>query len=128
MDKKNKYFIQNGMISKFDFMDNQEFLPLETVCNLLNKQDDQYDNLREKCVLYAEHIDEQHQRIEMLEKALELACDTAQFEDTCDYCAYQGELEITKQCPCFCETDEKCFKTQAVGYFIEKAKEMMKSE
>lgn len=43
-----KFFIQNGMISRFDFMDNQEFLPLPTVCNLLNRQDQDYENLKQK--------------------------------------------------------------------------------
>ena len=36
------------MISRFDFMDNQEFLPLPTVCNLLNRQDQDYENLKQK--------------------------------------------------------------------------------
>lgn len=48
---KCKYFIQDGMISKFDFMDNQEFLPLETVCNLLNEQDKQYEELKENAIV-----------------------------------------------------------------------------
>lgn len=47
MEKKNKYFIQDGMISKFDFMDNQEFLPLETVCNLLNDFEYRFSNIQE---------------------------------------------------------------------------------
>ena len=71
---------------------------------------------------------ELEQKLEITEKALELACDTAQFEDTCDYCAYKGELEITNDCPRWCETDEKFFATQAMGYFKAKAKEMMKGE
>lgn len=43
-----KFFIQNGMISRFDFMDNQEFLPLPTVCNLLNQNDIKYERLKQK--------------------------------------------------------------------------------
>ena len=71
---------------------------------------------------------ELRKELAITEKALELACDTAQFEDTCDYCAYKGELEITNDCPRWCETDEKFFATQAMGYFKAKAKEMMKGE
>lgn len=48
MKEKNKYFIQNGMISRFDFMDNQEFLPLPTVCNLLNQNELDYEKLKQK--------------------------------------------------------------------------------
>jgi hypothetical protein len=43
-----KFFIQNGMISRFDFMDNQEFLPLPTICNLLNQNDLNYERLKQK--------------------------------------------------------------------------------
>ena len=43
-----KYFVQDDMISRFDFMNNQEFLPLQTACNLLNKQDEQYEELKNK--------------------------------------------------------------------------------
>ena len=67
-------------------------------------------------------------QLALTEKALELACNNSKFEDTCDYCAYSGELEITKDCPRWCETDEKFFVTQAMYYFKEQAKEMMKSE
>ena len=73
-------------------------------------------------------IAELKSKLKLTEKALELACNTARFEDTCDFCAYQGELEITKQCPCCCETDEKFFKTQAIGYFLSKAKEIIDNE
>ena len=69
----------------------------------------------------------EHQ-LKVSEKALELACKNSKFEDACEYCAYIGELEITKDCPRWCETDEKFFVTQAMGYFKEQAKEMMKSE
>ena len=67
-------------------------------------------------------------QLALTEKALELACKNSCFEDTCDYCAYKGELEITNDCPRWCETDEKFFATQTMGYFKEQAKEMMKSE
>jgi hypothetical protein len=60
MWNKNKYFIQDGMISKFDFMDNQEFYPLTTLCSMLNDNDEKYDNLAKKFVIVS--------------KALELAC------------------------------------------------------
>ena len=57
MKEKNKYFIQDGMISKFDFMDNQEFLPLPTVCSLLNDQDETYDKLAKKFVIVSKAFD-----------------------------------------------------------------------
>ena len=44
MSKKDKYFIQDGMISKFDFMDNQELYPLTTLCNMLNDLEEQLSN------------------------------------------------------------------------------------
>lgn len=62
-------------------------------------------------------------QVKVLEKALMLACDTAQFEDTCVFCAYRKELEETKQCPCYCESEQNFFTTQAVYYYKNKAKE-----
>lgn len=90
-----------------------------------NKQGEEIEPTKDQLVVYIKSL---HKEIKTLNKALELACDTAQFEDTCDYCAYKGELEITNDCPRWCETDEKFFATQAMGYFKEQAKEMMKSE
>lgn len=103
----------------------------ELICTLIAR-DEMLKNCRERFELHkttdATTIQDQSDLIDILNKALELACDTAQFEDTCDYCAYKGELEITNDCPRWCETDKKFFATQAMGYFKEQAKEMMKSE
>lgn len=52
-----KFFIQNGMISRFDFMDNQEFLPLPTVCALLNDNEEKYDKLAEKFVIVSKALE-----------------------------------------------------------------------
>ena len=73
MEKKNKYFIQDGMISRFDFMDNQEFYPLTTLCSMLNDNDEKYDKLAKKFVIVS--------------KALELLAQ--------DYISYTDEMEIT---------------------------------
>jgi hypothetical protein len=108
MKDKNKYFIQNGMISRFDFMDNQEFLPLPTVCALLNDNEEKYDKLAEKFVIVS--------------KALELACKNSAFEDTCDYCEYKS---YGHECPCYCESEQDFDKTQAIRYFTNKAKEII---
>ena len=59
-------------------------------------------------------------KLTLTEKALELACDTAQFEDTCDYCRYDKEVG----CPCYCETDQHFSRDMAVEYFKNQAKEM----
>ena len=99
MDKKNKYFIQDGMISKFDFMANQEFYPLPTLCNLLNKQDEQYDNLAKKFVI--------------MSKALELACD-------CFYANFGKVLEP------YCGITSS--PEAMANYYINKAKEMIENE
>lgn len=52
-----KYFIQDGMISRFDFMDNQEFYPLTTLCNMLNKKDEEYDILAKKFVIVSNALE-----------------------------------------------------------------------
>ena len=90
-----------------------------------NKQGEEIEPTKDQLVVYIKSL---HKEIKTLNKALEMACDTVQFEDTCDYCAYKGELEITNDCPRWCETDEKFFVTQTMGYFKEQAKEAMKSE
>lgn len=114
MSKEDKYFIQDGMISKFDFMDNQEFYPLPTLCSLLNKQDEQYDNLAKKFVIVC--------------KALELACDylndNQYFDSDCPRYSDCHEIENSKFWDC---QDCDC-STLAIDYFTKKAKEMIESE
>lgn len=56
--------------------------------------------------------------------ALKLACDAAQFENTCDFCKYNKEVG----CPCYCETDQNFNRDMAAMYFEEKAREELKSE
>lgn len=95
---KNKYFIQDGMISKFDFMDNQEFYPLTTLCSLLNNQDEQYEKLAKKFVIVS--------------KALELACGEL------FWLVWNGQKEITK--------DE--YVAHHINVVTKKAKEMVENE
>ena len=99
------------MISRFDFMDNQEFLPLPTVCALLNDNEDKYDKLAEKFVIVS--------------KALELACKNSAFEDTCDYCEYKDYIHTEYGCPCSCEKEQGFDKIQAIRHFTNKAKEII---
>ena len=89
---------------------------------------DNIDNTDLISMATAKKFEELKDQLALTEKALELACKNSKFEDACEYCAYIGELEITKDCPRWCETDEKFFVTQAMGYFKEQAKEIMKSE
>lgn len=106
MKEKNKYFIQNGMISRFDFMDNQEFLPLPTVCSLLNDNEEKHDKLAEKFVIVS--------------KALELACEDLLDNDVsmCEYCGVVGNC--IDECP-----DENAEMSVLIDYFIKKAKEII---
>lgn len=104
MGKKNKYFIQDGMISKFDFMDNQEFYPLTTLCNMLNDNDEKYDNLAKKFVIVS--------------KAFELFC-----KDTgCMGCPLDS-----KDCDSWRGVEQGCSKA-IHDYYITKAKEMVENE
>lgn len=73
---------------------------------------------------YIEALDQ----IEVLEKALELACKNSVFEDTCEFCEYKDYLKSIYGCPCYCETEQDFELEQAKNYFITKAKEMMKNE
>lgn len=86
-----------------------------------NKQGEEIEPTKEQLVIYIKGL---HKEIKELNMALELACDTAQFEDTCDYCRYEKEVG----CPCYCETEQYFNRTQAIEYFKTKAKEMVKSE
>lgn len=93
-------------------------------CNvLLNGEDEPFENWKLR-----EDLEEKDKRIKVLERALELACDNSDYEDTCDYCAYKGELDITKDCPCFCETQENFHREQAMGYFISQAEKEIEDE
>lgn len=68
------------------------------------------------------------EQIEVLEKALELACKNSAFEDTCEFCEYKDYLKSIYGCPCYCETEQGFELEQAKNYFITKAKEMIKNE
>ena len=102
METKNKYFdgkVLDGMISKFDFMDNQEFYPLTTLCNMLNDNDEKYDKLAKKFVIVS--------------KAFELVCD-------CFYVNFGKVLEP------YCGITSS--PEAMASYYINKAKEMIENE
>lgn len=107
MGKESKYFIQDGMISKFDFMDNQEFLPLSTVCALLNDNEEKHNKLADKFAI--------------LSKALDLACEDLLDNDVsmCEYC------EKTGNCIDDCPDDQNSEMCVLLNYFIKKAKEII---
>ncbi len=113
--EKCKYFIQDGMISRFDFMDNQEFLPLQTVCALLNDNEDKYDRLAKKFVIVS--------------KALELACkwinDIQEMDSDCPI--YADCFRVEKDCDNWDCKNCDCSKFSIV-HFTTKAKEMIESE
>ena len=81
-----------------------------------NKKGEEIEPTKAMLVVYIKSL---HKDIKILQRALELACDTAQFEDTCDYCRYNKEVG----CPCYCETDPHFSRDMAVSYFKDKAKE-----
>ena len=64
---------------------------------------------------------------EILEKALELACKSSHFENTCDFCEYK-EYAGSGECPCYCETEQGFEYRQAVNYFKQKAEQEVKNE
>lgn len=106
MKGKNKYFIQDGMISRFDFMDNQEFMPLPTVCALLNDNEKKYDKLAKKLAIVG--------------KALELACEEYSKLYCWHHCSYDKE-KTGFVCGCCENGDYKFFKDN----FLEMAKEII---
>ena len=64
------------------------------------------------------------QKLEITEKALELACQNITFENPCDYCRYMKEVG----CPMDCENNKNFARDIAIKQFIEEAKGMIESE
>ena len=78
---------------------------------------DEYLDLKKSCEL-----------LNTIEKALELACGSSNFEETCDVCEYKQYIKTEQGCPCYCECEQNFMRDQAINYFKEKAKEMLKNE
>jgi hypothetical protein len=107
---KERWIMKNDLISLVD--DNIEIWNCDAkfICNQLNKQGQQIAEL-------------QHQ-LKVSEKALELACRTSSFEDTCDYCEYTKEVG----CPCYCEAEQDFEYKQAMRYFKQLAEKEVEND
>lgn len=68
---------------------------------------------------------ELNEELEVYKRALELACATHQFEDTCDYCEY---FEENGQCPAYCDIQENFMQDQAIQYFMNQARKELEEK
>lgn len=109
---------------------NYDKLTKKELIYTLIARDEMLKNCRERFELHkttdANTIQEQSDLIDVLNKALELACVelNKNINDKCEYCEYKENNIDYGSCDC----DEQFETDRTVNHFKTKAKEMLKSE